>query len=84
LLYNDGKGHEEGDNNDDRIECVIASLKQKPIEIEVEVEMENYGYCEGCRKAGMWHCAHADTCGNAETRKRPKLDLSECLILKKI
>jgi hypothetical protein len=61
----------------------IESQKQ-PTEIEVEIEMENYGYCEGCRKAGMWHCAHADTCGNAETRKRPKLDLSECLILKKI
>jgi hypothetical protein len=60
----------------------IDSLE--PTEIEVEIEMENYGYCEGCRKAGIWHCAHADTCGNAETRKRPKLDLSECLILKKI
>jgi len=61
----------------------IESLQQ-PTEIDVVIEMENYGYCEGCRKAGMWHCAHADTCGNAETRKRPKLDLSECLILKKI
>ena len=61
----------------------IQSLRQ-PTEIEVEIEMENYGYCEGCRKSGMWHCAHADTCGNAETRERPKLDENGCLILKKI
>jgi hypothetical protein len=60
----------------------IHSLQQ-PTEIEVEIEMENYGYCEGCRKAGMWHCAHADTCGYAETRERPKLDSEGCLILKK-
>jgi hypothetical protein len=56
---------------------------QQPTEIEIEIEMENYGYCEGCRKAGMWHCAHADTCGYAETRERPKLDENDCLILKK-
>jgi hypothetical protein len=61
----------------------IQSLQQ-PTEIEVEIVMENYGYCEGCRKAGMWHCAHADTCGNAENRERPKLDSSGNLILKKI
>jgi hypothetical protein len=61
----------------------IPSLQQ-PTEIEVEVEMEEYGYCEGCRKAGMWHCAHADTCGYAETRQQPKLDSDGCLILKKI
>jgi hypothetical protein len=45
--------------------------------------MEEYGYCEGCRKAGMWHCAHADTCGYAETRQQPKLDENGCIILKK-
>lgn len=56
----------------------------QPTEIEVMIEMENYGYCEGCRKAGMWHCAHADTCGYSETRERPKLDSEGCLILKKI
>jgi hypothetical protein len=60
----------------------IQSLQQ-PTEIDVEIEMENYGYCEGCRKAGMWHCAHADTCGYAETRERTKLDENGCLILKK-
>lgn len=26
---------------------------------------EKGGRCEGCIRAGMWHCAHADTCGNA-------------------
>jgi hypothetical protein len=56
----------------------------QPTEIEVEIEMEYYGYCEGCRKAGIWHCAHADTCGYAETRERPKLDSEGYLILKKI
>ena len=61
----------------------IKSLQQSK-EIEVEIEMEEYGYCEGCRKAGMWHCAHADTCGYAETRQQPKLDESGCIILKKI
>jgi hypothetical protein len=65
------------------IDELIQSLQQ-PTEIEVEIEMENYGYCEGCRKAGIWHCAHADTCGYAETRERPKLDSQGCLILKKI
>jgi hypothetical protein len=58
-------------------------LYQQQTEIEVEIEMEYYGYCEGCRKAGMWHCAHADTCGYAETRERPKLDSQGCLILTK-
>jgi hypothetical protein len=60
----------------------IQSLQQTT-EIEVEIDMENYGYCEGCIKAGMWHCAHADTCGYAETRERQKLDANVCLILKK-
>jgi len=59
---------------------IIKSL-QEPTEIEVEIEMEKYGYCEGCIKAGMWHCAHADTCGYAETRERQKLDDNGCLIL---
>jgi hypothetical protein len=58
-------------------------LLQQPQEIEIEIEMENYGYCEGCRKVGMYHCAHADTCGYAETRERPKLDKDGCLILKR-
>ena len=61
----------------------IQSLQQ-PTEIDVMIVMESYGYCEGCRKAGMWHCAHADTCGNAETRERPKLDSQGNLILKKL
>ncbi len=73
------------------VECSSATeLRSKhiesiqPTEIEVEIEMEQYGYCEGCRKSGMWHCAHADTCGHAETREKPKLDSQGCLILKKI
>lgn len=65
------------------MEEFIKSLQQ-PTEIEVEIEMEQYGYCEGCRKSGMWHCAHADSCGNSETRERLKLDSEGCLILKKI
>jgi hypothetical protein len=61
----------------------IQSIQQ-PSEIEVEIVVENYGYCEGCRKAGILHCAHADTCGYAETRERPKLDSEGQLIIKKI
>jgi hypothetical protein len=73
------------------VECSSATeLRSKhiesiqPTEIEVEIEMEQYGYCEGCRKSGMWHCAHADTCGYAETREKPKLDSEGCLILKRV
>jgi hypothetical protein len=68
---------------DDLFNLILKKVSQ-PTEIEVEVEMEEYGYCGGCRRAGMWHCAHADTCGNAETRERPKLDADGCLILKKL
>jgi hypothetical protein len=64
-------------------EQTVLPMFEQPTEIEVEIEMEKYGYCEGCRKAGMWHCAHADTCGYSETRERPKLDENGCLILKK-
>lgn len=64
-----------------RREHYIQSLQQT--EWEVEIIMEKYGYCEGCRKAGMWHCAHADTCGNAIELERPKLDKKGCLILKR-
>jgi hypothetical protein len=73
LLYNDGKGYEEGDNNDDRIECVIASLKQKPIEKEVEIEMEHIIY-------------HANMPEEGEERSavRPKLDENGYLILKRL
>jgi hypothetical protein len=68
LLYNDGKGYEEGDNNDDRIECVIAALKQKPIEIEVEIVQEK----------------GKDTFGNSElTWYNSKIDSQGCLILKR-
>lgn len=72
----------EIENKSVEIDSYIQSL-QKPTEIEVEIEMESYGYCEGCIKAGIWHCAHADTCGYAETRERQKLDANVCLILKK-
>jgi hypothetical protein len=74
LLHNDGKGYEEGDNNDYRIECVIAALKQKPTEIEVEIEMECLDpNCDGIDKKGV--CIP----GN-----KPKLDSQECLILKHV
>jgi hypothetical protein len=39
LLHNDGKGYDDGDANDNRIDYVIAALKQQPTEIEVEIEM---------------------------------------------
>jgi len=39
LLHNDGKGYEDWEYNDDRIDYVIEALKQKPKEIEVEIEM---------------------------------------------
>jgi hypothetical protein len=52
-------------------------------EIQVELEMKKYGYCEGCTKSGLWHCAHADTCGNAVELERPKLDENGCVIIKK-
>ncbi|HEX6168254.1 MAG TPA: hypothetical protein VFZ33_01080 [Chitinophagaceae bacterium] len=29
-------------------------------------KLENGGYCEGCKRAGLYHCAHADTCGYAK------------------
>jgi hypothetical protein len=82
LLHNDGKGYEEGDNNDDRIECVIAALKQKPIEIEVEIEMvkvvdktKMIGAVKGVKGSGH----------KIKTYKSvPNLDSDECLILKKI
>lgn len=41
---------------------------------DVELEVEPYGYCGGCRSAGLWHCAHADTCGANVTLHRPKTD----------
>lgn len=60
---------------------IIQSLQQT--EWLVEVEMEKYGRCELCLKAGMWHCAHADSCGSAVEAERPKLDAEGCLILKR-
>ena len=59
----------------------IQSLQQT--EWDVEVEMEKCGYCEGCNKAGMLHCAHADSCGFPIETERPKLDKDGCLILKR-
>ncbi len=80
-----GETHEETQQmRQTYIKSYIDFLAKEPTEIEVEIEMEKYGYCEGCRKAGMWHCAHADTCGYAETRERQNLDSEGCLILKKI
>ncbi len=61
-------------------EELFQSLQQN--EWRVIIEMEKYGFCEGCRQAGMWHCAHADTCGNAIELERPKLDSKGKLILK--
>lgn len=32
--------------------------------VEIESGVANIGAeCEGCIRAGLWHCAHADTCG---------------------
>ena len=59
----------------------IQSLQQT--EWDVEIEMEKCGYCEGCNKAGMLHCAHADSCGYPIETERPKLDANGCLILKR-
>ena len=59
----------------------IQSLQQT--EWDVEIVMEKCGYCEGCNKAGMLHCAHADSCGFPIETERPKLDADGCLILKR-
>lgn len=70
LLYNDGKGYDNGDDNDNRIDYVIAALKQQPTEIEVEITMETIS--EGLDE-------------NAQPKFKiiPKLDKNGCLILKK-
>jgi hypothetical protein len=68
LLHNDGKGYEDGDDNDKRIDYVIAALKQKPYEIKVEVEMDAI---PADRAPNGWDIF-------------PKLDSEGCLILKKI
>jgi hypothetical protein len=74
LLHNDGKGYEDGDNNDDRIDYVIAALKQQPTEIEVMIVMECLDpNCDGVNRKG--DCIP----GN-----KPKLDSEGRLILKKI
>jgi hypothetical protein len=73
LLHNDGKGYEDGDDNDDRIDYVIAALKKQPTEIEVEIDMECLDpNCDGIDKKGV--CIPGD---------KPKLDSEGCLILKK-
>ena len=59
----------------------IQSLQQT--EWDVEIEMEKCGYCEGCNKVGMLHCAHADSCGYPIETERPKLDANGCLILRR-
>ena len=74
--------HNEEGSHYEAMEKVIQSLQQT--EFDVEIEMEKYGYCEGCNRAGMWHCAHADSCGNAVDLERPKLDADSCLILRRI
>lgn len=49
---------------------------------EVDVEMEKYGYCGACRAVGMWHCANADTCGNAQELWRLKTREDGTIILR--
>jgi hypothetical protein len=71
LLHNDGKGYEDGDNNDDRIDYVIEALKQQPTEIEVEIEMEDIIQLKK-RAGGLTNMG------------KPKLDLNGNLILKKL
>lgn len=63
------------------IQAYIKSYNEgKPI-VNVMVEYENYGYCGACRAAGMWHCAHADTCGNSQTLERPKIRPDNTIII---
>ena len=59
------------------------NLIKQQTEWDVEIEMEKCGYCEGCNKVGMLHCAHADSCGYPIETERPKLDENGCLILKR-
>jgi hypothetical protein len=40
----------------------------------VAINSSRGGYCAGCTQAGIWHCAHADTCGNAEDILRPLMN----------
>ncbi len=82
LLHNDGKGYEDGDDNDDRIDYVIEALKQQPTEIEVEIEMKKVvdeikviGAVKGVKSSG-------DKITTYKTV--PKLDENGCLILRKI
>jgi hypothetical protein len=82
LLHNDGKGYEDGDDNDDRIDYVIAALKQKPTEIEVEIEMKKVvdetkviGAVKGVKGSGDKITTYKSV---------PKLDENGCLILKRI
>lgn len=37
------------------------------IDLPVGAKAQLGGGCYGCRKVNMWHCAHADTCGNTHT-----------------
>jgi len=82
LLHNDGKGYEAGDDNDNRIDYVIAALKQKPYEIKVEVEMEKVvdetkvvGAVKGVKGSGDKITTYKSV---------PKLDAEGCIILKKV
>ena len=81
LLYNDGKGYEDGDDNDDRIDYVIEALKQQPTEIEVELEMKKVvdetkviGAVKGVKGSGDKITTYKSV---------PKLDEKGCLILKR-
>jgi hypothetical protein len=82
LLHNDGKGYDDGDTNDNRIDYVITALKQPPTEIEVEVEMETKK-----QLVNGYENQPDNVVGFVAKHKYilvPKLDADGCLILKTI
>lgn len=40
---------------------------------ECIIQCENHGECKQCQAAGIWHCAHADSCGNSVIFQQIKL-----------
>ena len=80
-----GYGMDMWSKEENSIMCIVAEYIQslQQTEWDVEIEMEKCGYCEGCNKVGMLHCAHADSCGYPIETERPKLDSDGCLILRR-
>jgi hypothetical protein len=63
--------------------AAIAFGKMKPDCLTL-VECEIYGVCDGCRHVGLWHCAHADSCGNNREESRVILTERNHIILHKV